>query len=136
MLAAIPNRGALHRPTLVRELNLPGPGGTAAPPEHPTEALSSSVNAELVEALAQTAVTGTMRGLADTVGRKIWVKTGTNDLVPPGSFVRVNSWLAGFIDTDRGPVAFAVVQEAPDGVAGAARNRHLVTLLGKALVAP
>lgn len=137
MMAAIANRGAIVKPTLVRGMTYPDTGvTTTVQPGQSAEALPASVNSELVEALAQTAKTGTMRGLADTLGRKLWVKTGTNDIVPPGSFVRVNSWLAGFIDTDRGPVAFAVVQEAPDGNTGAARNRHLVTLLGKALVAP
>jgi cell division protein FtsW (lipid II flippase) len=137
MMAAVANNGVAVQPSIILKRTYPGSGLTVVAQSATTvRALEPKVNARLVQALALTATSGTARGLADAVGAPMWVKTGSNDVVPAREYVKVNSWLTGFMETSSGPIAFAVVQEAPDGTLGAARNRHLVTLLGKALMAP
>ena len=82
---------------------------------------------------------GTAAGLNDLTKQQLWVKTGTHDLVPasspqdPKRFVRHDSWLVGFLDTPRGPIAFAVVVEAHDAKSGSQRVRMLVETLCKAI---
>lgn len=141
MMATVANGGNAIRPTLVGSAVRPETGRVirpAAPVQ--TRALGESADTQLRTALSQTAVDGTAGGLRDAVGAgSLWLKTGTFELVPQsqplpsGTFVRDDSWMAGFVDTPTGPVSFAVVVEAPDQLAGSQRARHLVQTICRAL---
>ncbi|GGK07203.1 hypothetical protein GCM10010123_41310 [Pilimelia anulata] len=140
VLAAVANGGRAVQPTLVTAAATPDRGRpAAAAPPRTNAALPAPAAARLRAALAGTAVDGTARGLAARVGAPLWVKTGTHEVVPAGQplpageFVRQHAWLAGFVDTARGPVAFAAVAETRDEAAGAARVRRLAEVIGTTL---
>jgi cell division protein FtsI/penicillin-binding protein 2/cell division protein FtsW (lipid II flippase) len=136
VMAAAANEGKAWQPTLVHSLTYPATGRTEQVVPEQVQALSPGAASELVHALDATAVSGTARGLQDSVGRPLWVKTGTHEHVPPepGEFVRVNSWMVGFTKTSQGrPVSFAVVVEAGDEKAGSQRVRDLVRQLCAAI---
>src|SRR5262249_43394580 len=96
-------------------------------------------DAQLMEALSRTAVDGTAAGLQAAVGTRLWVKTGTHEVVPAGTplpphqFVRQNAWVTGFLDGRDGPLAFAVVVETRDERVGAKQARFLVETLGRTI---
>ncbi|AGZ41551.1 penicillin-binding transpeptidase domain-containing protein [Actinoplanes friuliensis] len=141
VFAGVANGGTLVRPRLVGEVVDPSSGLRSGTPSGAGErALSTAADTKLRHALRLTATTGTAAGLATAAGTKLWVKTGTHELVPQdqplpaGEFVRQNSWVAGWLETPRGPVAFAVVMETRDQQAGGRRARHVTSTLAKAIV--
>jgi cell division protein FtsI/penicillin-binding protein 2 len=142
VMAAVANSGTVIQPTFVDSITDPLTGATTTPVQIRRSAVPSDVDAELTDALSHAAVdpTGTAHGLARDVGvDHLWVKTGTHEVVPAGqslaegSFVRVDSWIVGFIQTAHGPVSFAVVAEARDETAGGQRVRYLARLLLQAI---
>ena len=141
VFAEVANGGQQVRPSLVAEVVDPSSGHRSAPPADATgPALSPAAAAKLRDALRLTATAGTAAGLETAAGTKLWVKTGTHEVVPgdqplaAGQFVRQNSWVAGWLETPRGPVAFAVVLETRDQRAGGSRARHLISTVTKAIV--
>ena len=136
VLAAIANGGTAVAPTLLRSVRHPGSGEVEHPVGRSMSAVDPEVADTLTRALSETSVDGTAEGLDAAVKAKLWVKTGTHEVVPagtrapPGQYVIVHSWLVGFVNTaTHGPVAFAVVIEANDEKAGAARTRAVVQRL-------
>jgi cell division protein FtsI/penicillin-binding protein 2 len=103
------------------------------PAQDRRDAVTPAIAAKLAEAVSTVATTGTAAGLKDAAKLDIWVKTGTHEVIPPRPYVRDHSWIAGFAQTARGRVAFAVVLEAPDGRTGGRRARFLVEKLCEAL---
>ncbi|SCL34507.1 Cell cycle protein [Micromonospora pallida] len=132
VMATIANGGVAVEPSLVRSLRTPATGAVTTPTPDRVTAVTPTVAAALAESISEVATTGTAAGL-DTAGLPVWVKTGTHEVIPPGRFVRDQSWVAGYVETRRGPVAFAVVLEAPDDRTGGRRARHLVEQLAAAL---
>ncbi|MBN1174055.1 MAG: FtsW/RodA/SpoVE family cell cycle protein [Micromonosporaceae bacterium] len=140
VMAAIANGGTTLQPYLVSSLTRPETARLVpSAPAARVAALPARAAAELRTALAGTAVDGTAKGLRDAVGMDLFVKTGTFERVPTGTalprgeYVRDHSWIAGFVDTPTGPVAFAVVVEAPDQKTGSARARYLVKEICQAM---
>ncbi len=133
VMAAVANGGVAVEPTLVRSLRAPATGVVMTPAQERLVPVTPAVAAELIEAISEVAVTGTAAGLRDAAGLPLGVKTGTHEVIPPGPFVRDQSWIAGFAETRRGRVAFAVVVEAPDEQTGGRRARYLIEKLGEAL---
>jgi cell division protein FtsI/penicillin-binding protein 2 len=109
VMAAVANNGVAIEPTLVRSLIIPGTGHEVVAPARTSSAMSPEGAALLADALSETAVDGTAAGLQARVGLPLRVKTGTHERVPagqpvaPGSFVRVDSWMIGFVRTNLGP---------------------------------
>ncbi|MFI6227924.1 penicillin-binding transpeptidase domain-containing protein [Micromonospora echinospora] len=135
VMATIANGGVAVEPSLVRALRTPSTGAVTTPVPDQVVAVTPAVATALAEAMSGVATTGTAAGL-DTAGLPMRVKTGTHEVIPPGPFVRDQSWIAGFAETPRGPVAFAVVLEAPNGETGGRRARHVVEQLAAALRKP
>lgn len=140
VLAAVANDGRAVAPTIVTAVRRPDTGDVVATPDaEVSTAFSPATAAQLRTALAGTAIDGTAQGLNGDVGTELWVKTGTHEVIPegeparPGSFVRQNCWLVGFVETPGGPLAFAVVVESRDERAGAQQARHIVTAVVEAI---
>ena len=140
IMAAVANGGVAVQPTMIRSWLDPLTGRTGRPTAANRQvALSHDAGAELIDGLSRTAVDGAAAGLRGAVGGPVWVATGTREVVPdgevtpPGHFVRVDSWLIGFVSTRHGPVAFAIVVEAGDKTAGSARAQGIAQQLGQAL---
>ena len=140
VFAEVANDGRQVRPSLVAEVVDPSSGRRSGPVAGATgQVLSRAATEKLRDALRLTATAGTAAGLEAAAGTRLWVKTGTHELVPgnqplpAGQFVRQNSWVAGWLDTPRGPVAFAVVLETRDQRAGGSRARHLIGTVAKAI---
>ncbi|MEV0565219.1 penicillin-binding transpeptidase domain-containing protein [Dactylosporangium sp. NPDC050588] len=132
VMAAIANDGSAIRPTLVTADKRPGAAAVAAAPSERRTALSTGVATELRRALSGATGDGmTVDGLDAAVGAPVWALAGGHDLVSPSpqQFGRHIAWLSGFVETSRGPVAFAVAVECNEPAAGARQARHIVETL-------
>lgn len=74
---------------------------------------------------------GTLAGLASTDGPALFGKTGTQVLGggKKHRYVQRVLWIVGFLDTQNGPVSFAVVVESPDTKTGREHARTVVARL-------
>jgi cell division protein FtsW (lipid II flippase) len=140
VMAAVANQGRAVQPTLVSAVRVPGTGKLVpTPPGTVQTALPPDADAQLTEALSRTAVDGTAAGLQDAVGTRLWVKTGTHEVVPAGTalpphqFIRQEAWVTGFLTSRDGPMAFAVVVETRDERTGAKQARFLAQTICTAI---
>lgn len=113
MMATIANDGFLVQP-----FGLTGNGVEEA---CRTQSIQPEVAAQLRAAMTEAITRGTLLGIADDVA---WAgKSGTHVLQgPPGPIDR-NVWVAGIVESDDGPVAFAVATESIGTEAGRERAR-------------
>lgn len=148
VMATVASGGTAVAPGLVedaRSAGTSGPGTDPAPLRR--QVLTPDQAAELRRALGGTVDYGTASRLrlppaleSRPEGQRAWVKTGTHELFPPGTepprdvFARQIAWLTGFVETDGGPLAFAVALETRDEAAGAARARAVTERMLEALV--
>jgi cell division protein FtsI/penicillin-binding protein 2/cell division protein FtsW (lipid II flippase) len=140
VMATIANGGKVVQPTLVSAITEARGGERREVTGESRPVMTEPQADQLRTALAGTAEAGgTAATLHSPDGRPLWVKTGTHDLFgddppPPGQFVRQIAWLVGFVDTEAGPVAFAVAVETRDEKEGGARTRLLADQIIKSIV--
>ncbi|WP_199684396.1 penicillin-binding transpeptidase domain-containing protein [Antrihabitans sp. YC2-6] len=141
VMAAIANGGTVIQPTLITSTTAAGGGPTKTIWGQSRSVLTRDQAGELRQALsATTGENGTAAALDAGGDRQLWVKTGTYDVVdgdlpsPPGQFTRQITWLVGFLDTQAGPVSFAVAVESRDEASGADRVRWVAQQVIDAIV--
>jgi cell division protein FtsI/penicillin-binding protein 2 len=142
VMATIANGGRYVQPTVAGKVRAPGADEAVPVQSPPVEnALAPEVAAQMREALAKTADPEcdncTAHLLERPAGVTVHAKTGTH--VRGGdvdSYVHEFAWITGFVDRpSTGPVAFAIVLEAPERRgAGGARAREVVTKVLDAVV--
>ncbi|MGE0297756.1 MAG: penicillin-binding transpeptidase domain-containing protein [Pseudonocardia sp.] len=141
VMATIANRGQYVQPTLTSSVRVLGADEPVPVQVPPIEKLKPEVAEQMRVALAKTADpmcdSCTAHRLERPEGVTVFAKTGTHVREAGGaSYVNEFAWIAGFVDRPTGgPVAFAIVLEAPDrrGVGGA-RARQVVAKVLDAVV--
>ena len=131
VLATVANGGRWVQPVLVSAVTSPDAQRVRTPAGATRTVLTTDQATELKATLADTTTVGTARGLA-VPGHDLFVKTGTHEI--DRTPVRQISWMTGFVETSRGPVAFAAALETTDEAAGSRRVRTVAQRVLDAVV--